>query len=153
MKHFERVELISKIGRHLQSKMTTTDINTYFSTFTINTPNLSMAENKWLYVKEILGPIDESIIIRIAQDLGMHELREVVPGSTQLITHLEKTSMQVCRDDFEKALRDVEIDPPNSIGMASTALESICKAMLDVFEEPYPKNKSLQPLLKLVLKK
>lgn len=58
--------------------------------------------------------------------------------------------MQVCREDFEKALRDVDVDAPNAIGMASTTLESICKAILDEFEVPYPNDESLQPLLKSV---
>jgi hypothetical protein len=150
MKNLERVELISKIGRHLQSTMTTTDINTYLSAFKIKTPNLSMADSKWIYVKEILAPVDELLIIKIAKDLGIYSPSETAPGTVQLINQLDKTSMQVCRDDFEKALNDVETDAPNAIGMASTTLESICKAILDSFEVPYPNDESLQPLLKSV---
>ncbi len=140
MNHRERMVLISRIGRQLQSTMTTTDINTYMSTFKVKTPNLPMADSKWVYVKEILGPVDESVIIRIAKDLGLYNLSEVVPGSAQLINQLDQSSMQVCRDDFEKALKDVETDPPNAIGMASTTLESICKAILDAFKVSYLSN-------------
>lgn len=150
MKHLERMDLISKIGRHLQSTMTTVDINVYLSSFKVKTPNLSMADSKWVYVKEILGPIDESIIIRIAKDLGLYNSAEVAPGSIQLKSQLDKTSMPICRDDFEKALKDVETDPSNAIGMASTTLESICKVILDEFEVPYPTDESLQPLIKSV---
>ncbi|MCP4140783.1 MAG: abortive infection family protein [Chloroflexi bacterium] len=152
MKHTERVDLISKIGRHLQSTMTTTDINTYFSTFRIQTPNISMADNKWLYVKEILGTIDENIIVNIAKDLELFNSFETVSSAAHLLRQFDKTSMKVCQDDFEKAVQDVETNPANAIGMASTALESICKAMLDAFKEPYPKDESLQPLLKTVFK-
>jgi hypothetical protein len=150
MKPIEQIELISNIGRHLQANMTTREINAYMGRFQVRTPNLSMADSKWVYVREILATIDESVIIRIAKDLGIYSPAEVAPGSTQLINQLDKESMQVCRDDFEKSLKDVESDPANAIGMASTTLESICKAILDAFEVSYPNDESLQPLLKLV---
>lgn len=150
MKPLDRLELISRIGRYLQSTMTTRDINLYLSSFKIKTPNLSMADSKWVYVKEILASVDEAVLIKIARDLDIYETSEIVPGTSQLITQLDKASMQICRDDFEKALRDVETDAPNAIGMASTTLESICKAILDAFKVPYPSDESLQPLLKSV---
>lgn len=153
MKHQERMELISKIGRYLQSTMTTIDINAFFHSYKVKTPNLSVADSKWIYVKEILGSVDESVVIRIAKDIGLFNPTEFAPGSAQLIRELNNSSMQICRDDFEKALKDVETDPPNAIGMASTTLESICKAILDEFEVPYPADESLQPLLKLVFQK
>lgn len=109
-----------------------------------------MASSKWVYVKEILAPLDDELIIKIAKDLDLYSAAEIAPGTSQLITQLNKTSMQVCREDFEKALRDVDVDAPNAIGMASTTLESICKAILDEFEVPYPNDESLQPLLKSV---
>ena len=150
MKPIEQMELISKIGRHLQANMTTKEINVYMGRFRIKTPNLSMADSKWVYVRDILATVDETVIIKVAKDLGLYDPAEVVPGSAQLMNELNRISMQVCRDDFEKALKDVETDPPNAIGMASTALESICKAILDAFESPYPNDESLQPLLKSV---
>jgi hypothetical protein len=150
MKPVEQIKLIDKIGRHLQANMTTTDINLYFSRFRVKTPNLSMADSKWVYVKEILATVDETIIIKIAKDLELYDLGEVAPGSVQLISQLGQMSMQVCRDDFEKALKDVETDPANAIGMASTTLESISKAILDALDVPYPNDESLQSLLKLV---
>ena len=150
MKPAEQIELISQIGRHLQANMTTSDINLYMGRFKVKTPNLSMPDSKWVYVKEILATVDEAIIIRIAKDLGLYAPAEVVPGSTELISQLNNTSMDICRDDFKKALKDVETDPPNAIGMASTTLESICKAILDAFQVPYPKDESLQPLIKFV---
>jgi abortive infection Abi-like protein len=150
MKPIEQMELISKIGRHLQANMTTKEINVYMARFSVKTPNLFMADSKWVYVKDILATVDESVIIRIAKDLSLFDPAEVVLGSAQLLTQLDRTSMQVCRDDFERALKDVEVDPPNAIGMASTTLESICKGILDAFETPYPSDESLQPLLKSV---
>src|SRR6185503_3721798 len=133
MKPIERFDLISKIGRHLQSAMTTTDINVYLKTFGVKTKDITMADSKWVYVKELLSDVDEQTIIRIAQDLGL-EIPTVIAGSIQLKNLLDGSAMRVGRADFEKALQDIDTDPPNAIGMASTTLESICKAILDAFE-------------------
>ncbi len=150
MKPVDQLKLIDQIGRHLQSTMTTKDINVYMSRFGVDTPNLSMADSKWVYVKDILAKVDEGVIIKIAKDLDLYDSAETIFGSSQLISQLNNESMRVCKDDFEMALKDVESNPANAIGMASTTLESICKAILDVFEVSYPNDESLQPLLKLV---
>jgi hypothetical protein len=150
MKPIQRFDLISKIGRHLQSTMTTTDINVYLKSFGIKTKDITMADSKWVYVKELLSEIDEQTIIRIAQDLDLETPSVIAPGSIQLKNLLDGSAMGICRGDFEKALQDIETDPPNAIGMASTTLESICKTILDIFKVQYPSDESLQPLLKLV---
>jgi hypothetical protein len=44
----------------------------------------------------------------------------------------------------------VDADPAQAMASASSTLESICKAILDSFKLDYPKDQSLQPLLKAV---
>ena len=84
MKPVEQIKLIDKIGRHLQASMTTRDINMYMSRFNVKTPNLSMADSKWVYVRDILSTVDESIIIRIAKDLmdNINKVRTIFSAKT-----------------------------------------------------------------------
>lgn len=73
MKKIEKLELISLIGRELQSRMTYSDINTYLSGFNIDSfPNEISTNSKWVYVKETLAGIDEKIIFDIADELNIH---------------------------------------------------------------------------------
>lgn len=145
-----RLELIDKIGRELQARMTTSDINVYLGAFGVETEDISMASSKWVYVKRLLSDVDESVIIKIASDLGL-DIPSVVSASTQQLRDLlDGSALQYCQEDFDRALQNVETDPSNAIGMASTTLESICKAILDGFGKEYPKDESLQSLLKSV---
>jgi len=84
MKPIEQIELISKIGRHLQANLTTTEINAYMGRFKVNTPKLAMADSKWVYVRDILSTVDESIIIRIAKDLmdNINKVRTIFSAKT-----------------------------------------------------------------------
>jgi len=69
MKKLERLEIIDKIGRELQSRMTYVDIDTYLSGYGIATEHKPSLNSKYIYVKEILGKASDEIVIDIANEL------------------------------------------------------------------------------------
>ncbi|MBD3250012.1 MAG: TIR domain-containing protein [Candidatus Pacebacteria bacterium] len=70
MKQIERVELISKIGRELQSRMTFSDIDVYLAGFNINVNQYTEGYNsKWVYVKDVLKDVNENVVLTIAEEL------------------------------------------------------------------------------------
>jgi len=74
LKKIQRFELIDKIGRELQSRMTYSDINVFLSGFgidcSIETSNIN---SKWVYSKELLVNTDDQIIIQIADELDIDQ--------------------------------------------------------------------------------
>ncbi|MEZ4769682.1 MAG: hypothetical protein R2844_14785 [Caldilineales bacterium] len=150
MKPKERFDLIDSIGRYLQENMSTTDINAYLGAFGIENDGTTMASSKWAYVKTLLSSTDDSLVIQIADDLGLELPTVVSPGVTDLKSLLDGSAYVYCRQDFDRALQDAETDPASAIGMACTTLESIYKAILDEMGKPYPKDESLQSLQKSV---
>jgi len=78
MKKLDRLELISLIGRELQQRMTYSDIDSYLKGFKIDIGiQTSITNSKWVYVKEILAPVDEDIILNIADELEIkHHFKE-----------------------------------------------------------------------------
>lgn len=148
MRPIDRFNLIDSIGRHLQEQMTTVDINTYLGGFGVPNPGTQMAGSKWVYVKELLAAQPDDVVVRVATDLAL-----TVPGNhhsaaTALHISITELGLSHCKEDFERALRDIARDPAAAIGHACTTLESICKAILDEYREEYPRDQSLQPLLK-----
>jgi hypothetical protein len=70
MKKIDRLNLISAIGRVLQSRMTFSDIDIYLEGFGINCQDRVPSYNsKWVYVKEILADVDIQTILEIANEL------------------------------------------------------------------------------------
>lgn len=153
MRKIDRLDLIDKIGRHLQEIMTTTDINVYLGGFGIDNDGTTMAESKWVYTKTLLSHVNDQKIIKIALDLGIEIPSVASSGAIYLQNLLNGTAYSYAHTDFKQALQDVDLRPENAIGLASTTLESICKAILDSFDENYPKDESLQSLQKAVFNK
>ena len=79
MRAIERLELISKVARELQSRMTFDDIDTYLKSCGV-TPNAkrSSSDSKWVYAKELLGDAPEQPVVRIADELGIPPTYTVV---------------------------------------------------------------------------
>lgn len=70
MNALEKLELIDRVGRELQSKMTYEDINQYLNAHEVNTKKpTSNSNSKWVYVKELLSDEEDSLIIDIANEL------------------------------------------------------------------------------------
>ncbi len=84
MKVLERLELIDRIGRELQSRMSYGEIDTYLKAYGVDTKKQTSGVNsKWVYSKELLGDESESIILRIADELGVpHNHVVTEPGRT-----------------------------------------------------------------------
>ena len=75
MRRIEKLELISTIGRELQSRMTFSDIDVFLAACDVDTSKeTSGANSKWVYVKELLADETDAKIIEIADELEIeHE--------------------------------------------------------------------------------
>jgi hypothetical protein len=70
MKVIEKLGLIDRIGRELQSRMSYGEIDTYLKAHGVNTKKPTSGVNsKWVYSKELLSDEKESVILRIADEL------------------------------------------------------------------------------------
>lgn len=81
MQALERIDLISRIGRELQSRMGYSDIDAYFGAYGINYKDFQPSSNsKWVYVKELLANVDNEIILTIANELELdHNYSSAIP--------------------------------------------------------------------------
>jgi len=71
MKRIDRIKLVDRIGRELQSTMTYSDIKVYLSEFGVDT-DISTTDNggsKWVYVKDLLANESEKTVFKIADEL------------------------------------------------------------------------------------
>lgn len=72
MNALDKINLIDKIGRQLQSKMTYSDINAYLKAHSVDvTKPTSGANSKWIYTKELLVDVSNEILLRIANELNI----------------------------------------------------------------------------------
>lgn len=70
MKAIDRLSLIDKIGRELQSRMGYSDIDAYLAAFGVDTKKETSGVNsKWVYTKELLADVANDIILKIATEL------------------------------------------------------------------------------------
>lgn len=80
MKPLERIAIIDDIGRDLQSRMTFSEITSYFQSYGIPTDHKPSYNSKYVYVKEILPKIEDEIIIKIADELNLkHNFQSKLP--------------------------------------------------------------------------
>jgi len=67
MRNIDRLNLIDRIGRELQSRMSYSDIAVYLTGFGVDTSKKTSAVNsKWIYVKELLADVPEEVILQLA---------------------------------------------------------------------------------------
>ena len=69
----QRLDLIDRIGRTLQSRYIFTDIDLYLAEFKISPPKDAERGSKWVYTKEALRDVPLNTIIKIAEDLGLEQ--------------------------------------------------------------------------------
>jgi TIR domain len=84
MKAIERFNLVDKVARELQARMTYEDIDVYLVTAGVVKVKLKHTSygSKWVYAKELLSEAPEESIIRIADELGIpHSYTVVGSGS------------------------------------------------------------------------
>lgn len=85
MKALDRLELIDRIGRELQSRMGYSDIATYLKARGVNTNKPTSGVNsKWVYSKELLTDEPDSRVIKIADELGVPH-KYVVADATRTL--------------------------------------------------------------------
>jgi hypothetical protein len=81
MKPLEKIKLIDDIGRELQSRMTFSEIDSYFETYGIPTGHTPSYNSKYVYVKEVLPKINDEIVIAIASELNIkHDFQSKLPA-------------------------------------------------------------------------
>lgn len=79
----QRLNLIDRIGRILQSRYGFSDIDLYLAEFQIPPPKDATRGSKWLYTKEALRDVPLDTVIQIAEDLGLEqEIRAAHGAST-----------------------------------------------------------------------
>ncbi len=71
MKAVERIELIDRLGRELQSRYRYDEIDAYLAAYKIAPPKEVTANSKWVYSKEALKGVDSKILTEMAEELGV----------------------------------------------------------------------------------
>lgn len=80
MKTIERLSLIDRIGRELQSRMRYAEIAIFLRDFGVDTTKeTSQINSKWVYTKELLADEKPDTILRIADELGIPHGYTVTP--------------------------------------------------------------------------
>ncbi len=146
----DRIQLVSDIGRAVQAVMKVADIPSYLRAFGIDAEISGPVSSKWVLIRGILADKPDETIVAIARDLRLQVPGEVGPGVLDLARLLSDRGMQVCQDDFARALENVETDPAQAIGHACSSLESVCKAILEALSISLPRDQTLKPLAKAV---
>lgn len=76
MKPIDRITLINKISRELQSRMTFSDIVAYFAQYKIKTKSPNDYRSKYVFSKDHLEDISDQILVEIAKELEIdHTMR------------------------------------------------------------------------------
>lgn len=70
----EKLALIDKIGRELQSRFTFNEIDAFLAEFQIAPLENAERNSKWVYSKTALSGLDDELIIKIAGELDMPEI-------------------------------------------------------------------------------
>jgi len=126
------------------------DIPGYLGAFGIHVEITEPVNSKWVLIRGVLAKEKDDKILAIARDLRVPLPGNLAPGALDLASVLSDRGMQVCQDDFMRALENVATDPAGAIGHACASLESICKAILVAVGVPLPKDESLKTLIKAV---
>lgn len=88
MRISEKLELIDKIGRELQSRYTYGEIDAFLAEFGVTPPTQVNSNSKWVYSKAALGGQNSAIILRVASELGLVPESGVI--SEQLIAENDR---------------------------------------------------------------
>lgn len=133
--------------------MNTSGINIFLGSFGVEHEMVNIVPSKRVYVQNLLSSVSDNIILQIAKELGIDTPVYTTKSNTDFHSYLDQGGFQSATHDFERAIEYIQSDPEQALGSASSTLESICKLILDQFSVPYPKDESMQPLLKAVFEK
>ena len=160
MKPLEKLKLIDDIGRDLQSKMTFSEIDSYFQSYGIPTDHTPSYHSKYVYVKEILPKISNEIIIQIANELDIeHNYQSKLPvfkdNSTSFwkighfklfISHVStfKNTVGILKNDLEKYgissfVAHEDIEPTKEwqeeVEKGLFSMDALCAILMPGFKE------------------
>jgi hypothetical protein len=160
MNAFERLELVDRIGRELQSIMSYAEIKTYLKVHGVDTAKAtSNVNSKWVYSKDLLSGEPEDIILRIADELKVpHNHVVTEPGKVLeanfwepfhlklFLSHL--SVFKVTTRELQKALRKfgisafvahVDIEPTrewqNEIEAGLYSMDALAAILMPGFKE------------------
>ena len=160
MNAFERLELVDRIGRELQSIMSYAEIKTYLKAHGVDTAKAtSNVNSKWVYSKDLLSGEAEDIILRIADELKVpHNHVVMEPGKVLeanfwepfhlklFLSHL--SVFKVTTRELQKALRKfgisafvahVDIEPTrewqNEIEAGLYSMDALAAILMPGFKE------------------
>ena len=93
MRATDRMELVSRIGRELQSRYTFDQINDFLGAYKVRGPEKLAYNSKWRDVREALQQVDNGVVLKIAEDLDLdvHEA-QVFPCSTSQLVEYNRIS-------------------------------------------------------------
>lgn len=111
MRRIERFNLIDRVARELQARMTYADIDAFLKSFGVDTKKKTSGINsKWIFAKELLAEAGDTLVIQLAQELEIphghtvsagqvhEESRFWVPGYLRLfISHLSEHKLKATR--------------------------------------------------------
>lgn len=103
----QKLSLVDKIGRELQSRYSYQEIDAFLSEFGVARPTTVTSNSKWVYVKTALGVVPSEVVLQVAEELGV-ALDGVVarkPPSAWAHTNGLKLFVSHISDDREKAGR------------------------------------------------
>ena len=154
MRKIDRMNLMDKIGRELQSRMSYSDIKVYLQSLGIDcNKETSNINSKWIYVKDLLASESDETIIKIADELKIeHDYKIVTPSDgviSEKLTTVDSASIQTT---WQKALERRLTDAEGAITSARTLLEAVCKYILDEEQIAYSERDDLPKLYGLAAK-
>ena len=88
----QRLNLIDRIGRTLQSQYGFTDIDLYLAEFKIPPPKDATRGSKWVYTKEALRDVPLETVIKIAEDLGLEQEIRATHGASSAPRNWQATN-------------------------------------------------------------
>ena len=108
MKISDRLELVDKIGREIQSRYSFSEVDGYLGAFGINPLQDGPTNSKWLYVKTALRNVGLEVVLEIARDLDLATPHASIPleppanwkGTRNFrlfISHLSKDKLKATR--------------------------------------------------------
>ena len=119
MRISDKLALIDKIGRELQSRFSYSDIDVFLAEFGVTAPNSVTANSKWVYSKTALQGQSEETILRIARELelthGTSAIADLTPPRNWKQTSLFRLFISHISEDKVKATRLKECLAPYGI--------------------------------------
>ena len=106
MRISEKLDLIDRIGRELQSRYTFTEIDRFLAEFAIEPPTSVSSNSKWIYSKAALSGIAIEKILRIAQELdvgvgGQNPASITLPANWAKITEFKLFLSHISKDKLK----------------------------------------------------